>query len=619
MDLLKRTAGFLICISILAGCAAPQKKVVETNQQPAFGSESPAYPGIESPQSIEEDTSKSVSQPAEIILPEDFRTETDLSQVQGPLPSMNYVNDRIFEYGRKLERWRAIDAQSAALELNQQDTETMVNCFVDLQKVLEGYNQLRADMLQLNTSTSNLIISSEEVMDLQKSDVSFLESICGKLLAPEGDEIVDWEHREDATDLPQLETLIERYTASREYEEVVQIWQKIPEQQVERVHLRTKILYGSALMFLHQEEKAAEVYQQIVDEMSVSDEQRTDLLSLRRILADLYTASGNYSAAENQYLNISQDYRDLGSIEEWSKLQLDILDRSAEGGPELTKYSSLLRNYLGFIPERDGFKIVWEAEKFLVDYPYSAVASNVDIIKNTADGRAKKWFDGFFVEVDGLASEKKYLDAIEKLEAIPGDIISAEQKEQIQSRNDDLVLAEAVERETRKIEKMQELQTRWNEGMLKVEEGSYDDAIAIFQTMLQTEYFAKAEDKINEITLLAAKSDRRAAADMYIRYTKTSDMEMQKKLLTESRRLLSEILVKYPGVSIIDKVKGNISRVEQEMNKLDPLLLPQIKEAEALESQKENQPLQEDIFSFSQPVEPSQAEENEVEEVDLSN
>ena len=619
MDLLKRTAGILICVSILAGCATPQKKVAESNQQPAFGNESPAYPGIDSPQSIEEDTSKSVIQPAEIILPDDFRTETDLSQVQGPLPSMNYVNDRIFEYGRKLERWRAIDAQSAALELNQQDTETMVNCFVDLQKVLEGYNQLRADMLQLNTSTSSLIISSEEVMDLQKSDVSFLESICGKLLAPEGDEIVDWEHREDATDLPQLETLIERYTESREYEEVVQIWQKIPEQQIDRVHLRTKILYGNALMFLHQEEKAAEVYQQIVDAMSVSDEQRTDLLSLRKLLADLYTASGNYSAAENQYLNISQDYRDLGSIEEWSKLQLDILDRSAEGGPELTKYSSLLRNYLGFIPERDGFKLVWQAEKFLADYPYSAVASNVDIIKNTADSRAKKWFEGFFVEVDGLASEKKYLDAIEKLEAIPGDIISAEQKEQIQSKNDDLVLAEAVERETRKIEKMQELQTRWNEGMLKVEEGSYDDAIAIFQTMLQTEYFAKAEDKINEITLLAAKSDRRAAADMYIRYTKTSDMEMQKKLLTESRRLLSEILVKYPGVSIIDKVKGNISRVEQEMNKIDPLLLPQIKEAEALESQKENKPLQEDIFSFTQPLEPTQTEESEVNEVDLSN
>lgn len=488
------------------------------------------------------------------------------------------------------------------MELSQGDTETMVNCFVDLQKVLDGYNQLRSDMLQINTRSSSLIISSEEVMDLQKSDISFLESICGKLLAPEGDELVDWESREEAADLPQLETLVERYTASREYEEVVQIWQKIPEQQTDRVHLRTKILYGNALMFLHQEEKAAGMYQQIVDEMSVSDEQRTDLLSLRKVLADLYTAAGNYSAARNQYQYISKDYSDLGSIEEWSKLQLDILDRSAEGGPELSKYSGLLRNYLGFIPERDGYKIAWEAEKFLEDYPYSAVASNVDIIKNTAEQRAQKWFEGFFVDVDNLASEKKYLDAIEKLEAIPGDIISNEQKEEIKAKNDDLILAEAVDRETRKIERMQELQSRWNEGMLKVEEGNYDEAIALFQTMLQTEYFAKAEDKIQELTLLAAKTDRRAAADMYIRYTKTTDLEMKKKLLTESRRLLSEILVKYPGVAIIEKVKGNISRVEQEMNALDPNLLPSIMAAEENSTDGGS-----DGFGFSSPVPSYQA------------
>ena len=157
-----------------------------------------------------------------------------ITEVQGPLPSINYVNDRIFEYGRKLERWREIDAQSASVELSQEDTETMINCFVDLQKVLDGYNQLRSDMLRINTSSSSLIVSGEEVMELQKSDISFLESVCGKLLAPSRDELVDWENREKEADLPQLETLIERYTSSGEYEEVVQVWQRIPGQQVDR-------------------------------------------------------------------------------------------------------------------------------------------------------------------------------------------------------------------------------------------------------------------------------------------------------------------------------------------------------------------------------------------------
>lgn len=604
------TVGSLLIAGLfVAGCAAPQKQpTAPPITESTIGEDLPPYPGLDTLPAREQEREKTAFIPSEIILPQDdFPPEKTLTEVQGPLPPMSYVNDRIFEYGRKLERWRAIDAQSAAADLTQEDTEMMVNCFVDLQKVLDGYNQLRADMLRLNTSSASLIIGADQVMDLQKSDISFLESICGKLLAPEQGELVDWEQREENADLPQLETLIERYTGSKEYEEVVQVWQKIPEQQVDRVHLRTKILYGNALMFLHQEEKAAEIYQQIVDEMSVSDEQRTDLLSLRKVLADLYTAAGNYSSAKKQYLNISTDYSDLGRIEEWSKLQIDILERSEAGGPELEKYSNLLRNFLGFIPERDGYKIVWEADAFLKDYPYSAVASNVDIIRSDANKRAIKWFDGFFTEVDELEEEKKYLDAIEKLEAIPGDIISVEQKEQIRSKNDELVLAEAVERETRKIERMQELEQRWNDGMLKVEEGSYDEAIAIFETLLQTEYYAKAEDKIRDITLLAAKTDRRAAADMYIRYTKTTDIEMKKKLLIESRRLLSEILVKYPGVDIVDKVKGNIDRVEQEMNLLDPTLLPRVKEAELEESIEKPNVEGDDDFIFAQPFEKQDA------------
>lgn len=593
MTLPKNAVFIALCLLLATGCVATQKKTVTSSDSGVFGStitsdnEQGRFSGeaVGPGQGVgiaEEDIGFQGYQQRDIA-----GTEGAIVEVQGPLPTMSYVNDRIFEYGRKLQRWQQIDEQSAALELNQQDSETMVNCFVDLQNVLNGYNQLRADMLRLNTGSSSLVISSEEVMDLQQSDISFLESMCGQLFAPEGDERINWSSREEETDLPQLETLIKRYTNSKEYEEVIQVWLKIPDHQKDRVNLRTKILYGNALMFLHQEEKAAQIYQQIVDEMSVSEEQKTDLVSLRKVLADLYIAAGNYSAAERQYRNISKDYQDLGSVEEWSELQLDMLARSGQGSPELREYSELLRDYLGFIPERDGYKIVWDADAFLAQYPYSAVASNVDIIKARVKAQADSWFSAYFIEVEQLAKEKKFINAIEKLEAIPTDLISTEQQEEVKAKNDELVLAEAVNRETRKIEKMQNLQERWNEGMLKVEQEEYDEAIAIFQTMLQTEYYAKAEDKINDLKLLAAKTDRRKAADLYIRYTKTSDMEMQKKLLTESRKLLTEILEKYPNVGITEKVKGNILRVEQEMNALDPNLLPSIKAAERFKNRSE--------------------------------
>ena len=75
---------------------------------------------------------------------------------------------------------------------------------------------------------------------------------------------------------------------------------------------------------------------------------------------------------------------------------------------------------------------------------------------------------------------------------------------------------------------------------------------------------------------LAAREERRKAADLFIRYTKTNDVEGQKKLLIESRKILKEILVKYPDVDIAEKVRGNIKRVEQEMNAIDPTLLSKV-------------------------------------------
>ncbi len=603
-----------ICLFMLGGCVATQKRVVTTPGPVQEPQSTPVpLPGSFDDLGSPDTGQKSIEQPLSFDMFEDMEEEdmsgSERRMTRGVLPSTAYVNDRIFEYGRKLDRWKELDRQSVGLSLNQDDSEKMVSCFQDLRKVLDGYNSLRADMLQLEVDSSSIIIGPEEVMNLQKSDIVFLEGSCGRLLASGEDEVIDWEQRAEGADLPQIETLIERYNGSQEYEEVVQAWLQIPENQRDRVHLRTKIHFANALMFLHQEEKAADMYQQIVDEMSVADIQRTDLLSLRKILADLYTAAGNYPAAEKQYVNISKDYTDLGELEEWSQLQLDILERSESGGPELTAFSKLLRNYLGFVAERDGYKLVWEAEDFLQNYPYSAIASNVDIIKNDVKKRADRWFNGFISTVDQLEGDKKFLDGIEILETVPDDIISAEQKEKLKTKNDDLILAEAVERETRKIERMQELQHRWNEGMLLVDVGNYDDAIEIFNTLLETEYYAKAEAKIKEISLRAAKSDRRKAADLFLRYTKTSDLNSKKKLLIESRRLLTEILIKYPEVDIIEKVMGNIERVEQEMNALDPSLLTSL--------QSSQQASTDDSFSIQPARVTSLKEQQNVEETDL--
>jgi len=108
-----------------------------------------------------------------------------------------------------------------------------------------------------------------------------------------------------------------------------------------------------------------------------------------------------------------------------------------------------------------------------------------------------------------------------------------------------------------------------------MENTQYDKAIEIFTPLLETEYAVKVEKKIAEASLLAAEAERRAAADVFIRFTKAPDLESKKKLLVESRQRLLDILVKYPGVEVTDKVLGNIKRVETEMNAIDPALIQQ--------------------------------------------
>lgn len=572
----------LCAFTVLGGCIPPQDPLKKPEVRPVNQRQQQTNNQVKNiDQGYPDQDAKVVIGPEPIGFQDTDQLESE-GIIEKPFtPSMSYINDRIYEYGRKLDRWKALDEQAVNMEVDEQKADEMVQCFRDLQQVLSGYSHLREELLQQSSMNRNEGVSGERFLELQQRDIQFLESSCGRIVGSPEEKGAGWQEREETADLSQLETLIDRYAENGESEEVVQVWMQIPDSQKDRVDLKTRVSYGNALMFLHQEEKAAAVYQRIVDDMSASKKQSTDLISLRKVLADLYTSAGNYKEAEKQYDKISDDYTKLGSIEEWSKLQLYILGQSEKGSPELSEYSSLLRNYLGFIPSQDGYKVVWQADGFLGSYPYTAVSSNVDMIKKDAQQRADDWFNQFLASVDQLAAEKKYEEALELLDTIPADIIGEEKVQSLKKKTDDLVLEEAVSRETEKLAKMQDLQHKWNSGILMMENGNYEDAITIFIGLLDTEYSAKASGKIEEVSLLAAKSERRRAANIFSRFTKTSDPESKKALLIECRKVLRDILIKYPDVDIADKVVGNINRVEQEMNTLDPTLLPAIKRAEA--------------------------------------
>ena len=567
---LKTALLIVSCSMIMNGCLYQQKKMIDPAAPVSTDLSLPATGDVESPSAPVEETDLlrrsglSTEQPGPANL--------DPEQI---VPSIEYVKSRIAEYNKKMDRWRTRDSQAAVLRIPAEESEKNVSCFHDLQKVLNGYNRLQDLLLQQASKPVGERINSRDVFDLQQSDIAFLDGFCGQLVAAEGAKDTGWIKSEEPGGLSPVEAVIARHSANGEFEELVQVWRQMPEATASRVQLNTRILYGEALMALQQEEQAANIFRQIVDRMTIPGGQPTDLLSLRKVLADLYVASGKYSDADGQYLAILKDYKDMARIEEWAILQRSILQRSDQDGPELKEYSDLLGNYLGFNPAKDGYTVVWQADKFLQTYPYSPVASNVDLIRTAIREKADKWAGSVLTEADDLAGKKRYQDALGKLESVPGAIVNSEIQQKIAQKSGDVTLAEKLEGETVRIEQTQELDRRWNEALRLMEGTQYDKAIEILTPMLETEYADKVEKKIAEASLLAAEAERRAAADVFIRFTKAPDLESKKKLLIESRRRLLDILVKYPGIEVTGKVLGNIKRVETEMNAIDPALIQQ--------------------------------------------
>lgn len=507
----------------------------------------------------------------------DAQYDFDKSSLKSLSLSAGFVNGRINFYQNKLDLWKQVDQQSTITSLDAEQTQIMVSCFRDLQLVLNGYQNMHSQIFKKGGDLDQQ--SLENMVGVQRQDIAFLETPCAQLLATSGNQGGTLLSAKSGT-FSRVEQQINELFEAGAYEQMVQAWASIPSQQRDEMNKKTFLAFAAALLYLDQPAQAAETYQQVVDTMSAEQNRNDDLLSLRKRLADTYAAAGNFFAAEGQYERLLKDYNDIGKFDDWAKLQLSMFERSMKGSPELTDYSELLRSYLSFNPAKDGYAVVYGAEKFLQQYPYSPVSPNVDIIKDETRAAADRWFADNLADADQLVQAKQFEEAIVLLQSIPQDKLSPENLLKLKEKLDGLVLAEAVERETVKIEMMQALQSTWNEGAAHAESGDYDAAIAVFTQLMGTEYDARAQERIDELSLTAAKKERRRAADLFVRSMKTDDPVTRKQLLVESRQALKDILGKYPDVEVADKVRGNIATVEKKMNELDPLLLPELVEQE---------------------------------------
>lgn len=528
--------------------------------------------------------------PQPIAAPEIGAADTGLTVQpdRSEMLSDEIINERISSYEDKLRQWQLLDQQSGVTSLDAQQARLMVDCYRDLQRLLSGYQGLQERYYQ--SSGSGVLIDNSSIFTLLKQDIDFTEGTCRALLDKSGPGPAGADPVDGSGSTAEIEALVGKLYKEGAYERVIGAWMQIPTYQKERVSDATLMMFGDAYARLGQPAEAAEVYQQIVEQMSGPVLQENNLLSIRRRLADLYVAAGNFFGAEGQYEQLTRDYQEIGRIDEWARLQLSMLERSMKGSPELTDYSELLRDYLSYTVEIDGYSVVWRAETFLQNYPYSPVSTNVEIIKEETLSAADQWFSAKLEEADRLAGDGQTQEALNLLQMLPQDKLSPDKLVLVKDKTDALVLADAVDRESEKIVQLQALQSVWNEASAQVDSGDVDGAIRSLNQLFGTEFDQRARERVDELALTAATSERRRAADIFVRSTKAGDIDSQKTLLAESWQVLNDILLKYPEVEIADRVKGNIVTVEKRINDVDPMFLDELKARQSLREESLPEP-----------------------------
>jgi len=330
--------------------------------------------------------------------------------------------------------------------------------------------------------------------------------------------------------------------------------------------------YGSALLKVGRPGDAGKVFQDLLDRFRQKEEPDREFQLMQHI-ADIHFSQEEYAKAFELYVDIINRYAGLGEHIDWARKQQSMINARNQQGAEVKSFAALMLAHLSYNPDRDGFKVVRLAEEFVERFPDSNAVPTVNRILFESRDSADKWFARQEQELNRLKSEKKYAEALQFIEQLPLQEVPGDRREPVTRMADELIAAQFQEAEARRLEQASILQETWATGENHLRAREYDQAIEAFSALLDTEYGDRAREQIDEAANLSARDDRRKAAELFVQANGTADREARVRLLFESRRLLQDILVKYPQSDVVDKVRNNLDRIEQEIMAVDPTLL----------------------------------------------
>ena len=523
------------------------------------------------------------SQPVKVL---ESAGATEIEKLKLNHADIQFVQLRLDEYEKKFESWLEFSELMQEEDWDEELTATETECVHQLERILSGYNLLLERMhlsgysllgrMQADNTVPLDITGIAELKKMQQQDIAFLESSCGELLAL--DMAPKYEFlpgAEPKFSFAAAQEMVSAHVEQGAYQEALLSYDRLAlDFPGQTPSLSTRMNYGLALQYTGQIEAAAEYYKN----MLTSDDLAIGPITMQREIADLFLASGNFTAAESFYENVLTGHDSIGAEKKWAEEQLAFLGEVDPGSEDMAAYMSLLREFQMYDYRTDAPRLNETINTFAIQYTGSPFAVSALRLKAFAKDQLKSWFNRQLVRVETLVAEKKFAEAAGILESMTRYYLPAELQTTLQKTYYEIIQSENQEIEIQQQIHEIELTEQWDAALKLMDSQRYDSAISAFTALMDTEYEVEAAIKITEASNQAASQMRKEAASLFVRAGRTPDLEQKKELLLASHRLLSEIVVKYPQTDLLGKVHQNIAILEEQIQQFDPALLEELQQ-----------------------------------------
>ncbi len=559
---------------LLAGCAAPMQKVkVPQYEKPVPEASRP----IEQPREETESFGQRPVESAQTAIAEQNRQmesealqpERKVRQGVDKIEPLNRerIAQRLKVYEDKLWDWQSLEEQLSLQEALEGRPSGWYACLMQLERLASTYSQL-----------SGMDASSFQSEDLEERywlDIDYLESSCEEVYETAKAELSAWSGHFVGSKAEQLEASVKYYAENGMTEEALQAYHNLTATFPDHfLKPAVRKIFCLALVRGGKLAQAVSFLQESLKDMELQQ----DILILQRKLADLLLATGKVDEARGQYQRLAEAFNGLKGDDLWVADQLAVLGNIEGYSEELAAFIDIMQSYITFDGRHVPADLSRKVERIESYYPTSILANRARNILWQAEDQASSWIGRELVKVDELIASKEYQQSIGILEELLKEELTPEVRDVVQKTLDDAAIAEAEEQETKQRIIEQAKQMQLDEATRLFELRKYDDAIAAFTLLRDTEYGEEAQEKIRQAANLAAADMRRTAANLFVKARRTGSPDQRKELMFESWELLSRIPQKYPDAEILGKVAENIKILEDQIKILEPELFEEIQE-----------------------------------------